>query len=133
MIGPSNITYHQYCNTQHYKLQSHPSTFPHGHLHGLVVNSTSSILGKGKPSFMKMVQISKDTQIASEIMTDYWATEEKVGEAAVKISLEMYGGTKDYSLRKWRYILLKLFSVLKLVWFLSIKKRTIVICFLHNS
>ena len=83
---------------------------------------------------MKMVQKSKDTQIASEIMTDYWATEEKVGEAAVKIFLEMYGGTKDYSLRKSRYILLKLFSVLKLVWFLSIKKRTIIMffCIIHD-
>ena len=62
-------------------------------------------------------------------MTDYWATEEKVGEAAVKIFLEMYGGTKDSSLRKSRYALLKLFSVLKLAWFLSIKKRTIVILY----
>ena len=57
-------------------------------------------------------------------MTDYWATEEKVGEAAVKIFLEMYGGIKYSSLRKLRYELLKFISVLKLVWFLSIKKRT---------
>ena len=90
---------------------------------GLVVNSTSSMLGKGKPSFMKMVQKLKDTQTASEIMIDYWATEEKVGEAAVKIFLEMYGGTKDYSLRNSRYILLKLFSVLKLVVFIDKEKN----------
>ena len=47
-------------------------------------DSTSSILGKGKPSFMKMVQ-------KSEIVTDYWATEKDVGEAAVKIIVKMYG------------------------------------------
>ena len=51
---------------------------------------------------MKMVQKSKDIQTASEIIADYWAIEEKVGEAAVKIFLEIYGGTKDSSLRKLR-------------------------------
>ena len=63
-------------------------------------DSTSSILGKGKPTFMKMVQKLKDIQTASEIMTDYWATEKEVGEATVKIFLEMYVGTKDSSSRK---------------------------------
>ena len=54
-------------------------------------------------------------QTVSQNMTDYWATEEKLGETAVKIFLEIYGGTKDSSLRKLRCVLLKLFSVLNLV------------------
>ena len=49
-------------------------------------DSTSSILGKGKPSFMKMVQKSKDIRTASEIMTDYWATEESLRSCREDIS-----------------------------------------------
>ena len=66
-------------------------------------DSTSSIFGKGKPSFMRLVQKSKEIQFASEeIMSDYWATEKEVGEAAVKIFTEVYGGTKYSTLRKLR-------------------------------
>ena len=66
-------------------------------------DSTSAILGKGKPSFLKLVKKSTVVQSASDTMSDYWATKE-VGHAAVKIFTELYGGTTESSLRKMRLV-----------------------------
>lgn len=49
---------------------------------------------------MKMVQKLESVQSSSEVMCDYWATKEEIREAYIKIFIEMYGGTKDFLLRK---------------------------------
>ena len=67
-------------------------------------DSTSSILGKGKPSFLKLLQKSIPIQSASEVMSDYWADEEQVGKAAVDIFIRQYGGTDGSTLRKMRLV-----------------------------
>ena len=65
-------------------------------------DTTSSIFGKGKVTFMKMVQKSERMQTASEILCDFWATQDEIREASKNIFVEMYGGTKDSLLRRLR-------------------------------
>ena len=53
----------------------------------------------------------------------------------MKIFLEMYGGTKDSSLRKLRYVLFKLFfcSETGVVFIDKEKNYCNIVVFLHNS
>ena len=71
-------------------------------------DSTSAILGKGKPSFLNLVRTSPDIQSASEIMSDFWAARNEVGEAAIQIFIKLYGGKKNCSLQKIRLVSLHL-------------------------
>ena len=71
-------------------------------------NSTSVILGKEKPSFLNLVRMSPDIQFASEIMSDFWAARNEVGEAAIQIFIKLYGGKKNCSLQKIRLVSLHL-------------------------
>ncbi|XP_065652097.1 uncharacterized protein LOC136079741 [Hydra vulgaris] len=65
---------------------------------------TSSILGKRKPSFLKLLQKSNNIQSVSEIILDYWATKKEVRESAVRAFIEVFGGNAESSLRKMRYL-----------------------------
>ena len=67
-------------------------------------DSTSAILCKGKPSFLKLVKKSAVVQSASDTISDYWATQEEVGYAAVKIFTKLYFGTTESSLSKMRLV-----------------------------
>eukprot|EP00111_Clytia_hemisphaerica_P014829 TCONS_00043701-protein len=61
------------------------------------------IFGKGKPSFLNLVRKSKKIQAASRNMTDVWADQATIGNIAVDVFVELYGGKKDSSLRQLRY------------------------------
>ena len=52
-------------------------------------NSTSAILGKGKPSFFQFVEKYPTIQSASEIMSDFWGTKNEVEEFAVKTFIQL--------------------------------------------
>ena len=65
-------------------------------------DSTSAIFGKGKPSFLNLVRKSKKIQAASRKMTDVWADQVTIGNVAVEIFVEQYGGNKQSSLRQLR-------------------------------
>ena len=54
-------------------------------------DTTSAIYGKGKPSFLKMVQKSEDLQSSSKEMNNYWATQEEISEAAESVFKIVYG------------------------------------------
>ena len=71
-------------------------------------DSTSAILGKGKPSFFQFVEKYPTIQSASEIMSDFWATKNEVEEFAVKIFIQLYGGQDGSSLQKLRLVLLQM-------------------------
>ena len=66
-------------------------------------DSTSAIFGKGKPIFMKLLKKSWKLQNVSDIMNDYWVTENDVDEAAVVAFIEIYGGRMESNLTKVRY------------------------------
>ena len=66
-------------------------------------DSTSSIYGKGKQSFFKLVTKSSSMQAIAETISDYWATPEEVEEASVKAFKELYGGKVNDTLTKMRY------------------------------
>ena len=59
-----------------------------------------AILGKGKPSLLNFVRTSPDIQSTSEIMSDFWAARNKVGEAAIQIFIKLYGGKKTAHCKK---------------------------------
>ena len=71
-------------------------------------DSTSAILGKGKPSFLNLVRTSPDIQSASEILSDFWAARNEVGEAAIQMFIKLYGGKKNCLLQKIRLVSLHL-------------------------
>ena len=60
------------------------------------------IFGKGKPSFLDLVRKSKKIQAASRNMTDVWTDQATIGNIAVDVFVELYGGKKDSSLRQLR-------------------------------
>ena len=64
---------------------------------------TSATFGKGKSTFIKVQKKLWKLQNVSDIMNDYWATENDVGEAAVVAFIEIYGGTVESNLTKLRY------------------------------
>ena len=64
-------------------------------------DTTSATYGKGKPSFLKMVQKTEQLQSISEKMNDYWATKEEISEAAASTFEIVYGG-KSKSLTSMR-------------------------------
>ena len=66
-------------------------------------DSTSAILGKGKPSFYNLVKKSSVMQGISDTISDYWATRTEVGQASVKAFIQLYGG-KSESLRQLRLV-----------------------------
>ena len=66
-------------------------------------DSTSAIFGKGKPIFMKLLKKSWKLQNVSDIVNDYWVTENDVDEAAVVAFIEIYGGRMESNLTKVRY------------------------------
>ena len=65
--------------------------------------STSATFGKGKPAFMKLLKKSWKLHNVSDIMNNYWATENDVTEAAVTAFVEIYGGSMESNLTKLRY------------------------------
>ena len=65
-------------------------------------DSTSTIFGKGKPSFLNLVRKSEMIQSASRTMTDVWTDQQTIGNAAVGIFVKLYGGNKKSSLRQLR-------------------------------
>ena len=67
-------------------------------------DSTSAILGKGKPTFFNLVKKDPIIQSASETMSDFWAARNEVGEAAVNIFIKLYGGKENCSLQKLRLV-----------------------------
>ena len=64
--------------------------------------AVATIFGKGKPSFLNLVRKSEMIQSASRTMTDVWADQQTVGNAAVGIFVKLYGGNKKSSLRQLR-------------------------------
>ena len=66
-------------------------------------DSTSATFGKGKPTFTKLQKKLWKLQNVSDIMNDYWATENDVGEAAVVAFIEIYGGSLESNLTKLGY------------------------------
>ena len=59
-------------------------------------DSTSTTFGKAKLTFMKLLKKSWKLQNVSDIMNDYWATENDVGEAAVaalRLIVDMWNQT----------------------------------------
>jgi len=64
-------------------------------------DSTSTIFGKGKSSFLNLVQKSEMMQSSSRTMTDVWADQQTIGNTAVDIFVNLFGGNKK-SLRQLR-------------------------------
>ena len=59
-------------------------------------DSTSATFSKGKPTFLKLLKKSWKLQNVSDIMNEYWATENDVGEAAVaalRLIVDMWNQT----------------------------------------
>ena len=54
-------------------------------------DSISTTFDKAKLTFMELLKKSSKLQNVSDIMNDYWATENDVGEAAVAVFIEIYG------------------------------------------
>ena len=52
---------------------------------------------------MKLLKKSWKLQNVSDIMNDYWVTENDVDEAAVVAFIEIYGGRMESNLTKVRY------------------------------
>jgi hypothetical protein len=65
-------------------------------------DSTSAIMGKGKPSIFKQVSKSTTLQEISETISDYWASCDEVKDASVKAFQQLYGGNLDVPLKKLR-------------------------------
>ena len=69
-------------------------------------DSTSSIMGKGKPSFYKTVAKSKRMQDLAECISDYWASSNDVKSASVEAFQILYGGDSSVPLKKLRLVTL---------------------------
>ena len=52
---------------------------------------------------MKLLKKSWKLQNVSNIMNDYWALENDVGESAIAAFIELYGGNVESDLTKLRY------------------------------
>ena len=63
-------------------------------------DSTSTIFGKGKPSFLNLLRKSEMIQSTSRTMTDVWTHQQTIGNAAIGIFVKLYGGNKKSSLRQ---------------------------------
>eukprot|EP00794_Sanderia_malayensis_P012470 gene12470-13758_t len=67
-------------------------------------DTTSAPFGKGKSSFLNLVQKSEELREISDTMNNVWANQPEVGKAAVRAFTLMYGGKKnDDTLKKLRY------------------------------
>ena len=65
-------------------------------------DSTSAILGKGKPSFVNFIKKSENMKFISETLMDYWVTQAEVEDASVKVFKELYSDNQETSLSKLR-------------------------------
>lgn len=65
-------------------------------------DSTSAIMGKGKPSFYNTVSKSKRMQDLAESISDYWASSDNVKSASIEAFQILYGGDSNVSLKKLR-------------------------------
>ena len=66
-------------------------------------DSTSAIFGHGKTSLINNMRNSQELQELSQTMSDYWADQEAVGRAGIRLFIIMYGGRDIRSLNKLRY------------------------------
>ena len=65
-------------------------------------DTTSAQFGKGKNSFLTLISKNKALQLVSDIMSDVWAEQNEIGEAAIKAFQIMYSGKDNESLCKLR-------------------------------
>ena len=65
-------------------------------------DTTSAPFGKGKNSFLTLISKNKALQLVSDIMSDVWAEQNEIGEAAIKAFQIMYSGKDNESLCKLR-------------------------------
>ena len=65
-------------------------------------DSTSTTHGKGKVNFLNLIRKSKKLQSASETMMSPWAEQSTIGDLAIGIFVDLYGG-RNQNLRQIRY------------------------------
>ena len=66
-------------------------------------DTTSGPYGKGKISFMNLVNKSEMLKDISDTMNDVWADQAEIGIASIATFTMMYGGRKGHTLKRIRY------------------------------
>ena len=73
-------------------------------------DTTSAPFGKGKASFLNLVNKSEELKEISDTMSDVWADQAEIGKASVRAFTLMYGGKNNDPLKKLRYVQLFIFE-----------------------